>query len=145
MKLNTINIEEYNNKSISHRTLAMNIANDPLTRSTFYDFNNYIVKVQSGSCVNKVYVCSKDGRNIGIITLELLDSKYELSYAIDSNARGYEYEETILNEVSEYLLHKKGLFPLYLLIKPDNQISKVVASRSGYKKVDNTNNYIRNI
>lgn len=125
---NLFKLEKYDETLIDHKSVIIALANDILTRESFYDLEKYLQDQE------EIYIINLRGVYVGFISYYIIMSKPYISYGILPMYRKNHIASLILNEFSEDYLNNKPSDNVYLIINEKNNLSKGVASFAGFKK-----------
>jgi len=142
MQLDNFILKDYYDLDIEHKTVAVNLYNDPDVKRYFSDFLYYIelsLNRYKENFKNRVYVVYYGNENysypVGMLILNVYGDKYELSYAILKEYRGEHLATMLLQEYTEYFFDKyKDIDKIYLHINTKNTGSIKVALYSNFVK-----------
>lgn len=131
VKLDNFCLEEYNSHNQDHKTVIIELCNDPfgqlylgdLEYQTEEDIHSYIVYY------------GKSDEPVGYISLTVKEERYEISYGDRPKFRGQHLGALLLQEFSEALFERyPEIDTLTLIINNLNTSSKKTADLAGYIK-----------
>ena len=146
MKLDNFELEYFDNNNFEHKKLLVELNND----HDFFEFMgsvnlflDYTIKHGKENGIDEFFVVKYNNEVIGLITINLIDDKYEISYAILPQYRHEYLASLLLQEFSEEIFNKYSYVDkIYLQISQKNMGSRKVASIVGFQKEKPTRYYI---
>lgn len=135
--MENIDFEDYRTSNIRHRTIMMNLNNDPEVARFFYDFHGYVISALTNRYLNqktRVLVVSFDGEDVGMIFINDVMDKIELAYAILPDKRKKGYGHKMLEYFVEYVRTMYDDTEIFLSINQKNIASIKTALSVGFVK-----------
>ena len=134
-------LESFNYNNIEHLKTILMFNQDEeinkyiiITSDSFNEILKYYSLTDEESIYNKFYMVKlTTGEIIGSIELDGTKNDLYINYCILKPYRGNGYCTTLLKEITKYLSNE--LSTISLLIKEENQKSKNVAIKAGYKMI----------
>jgi len=135
MELDSFRLEEYNQKDLTHRTVAIELAND-VNGNYCFDIDYQVSELKKYKPPhNKAYIVYYLDIAVGYISLVHKEDRYEVSYSIVPKYRGHHLATILLKEFSNKVFEiYSEIDKITLLISRFNTPSKKTALAAGYKK-----------
>lgn len=142
MVLDNFILEEYNNHDFEHKKLVSKLNND----ASVYRFLG-IIEMYINNClkqgeingIDTFYVAKYNNEVIGFIALNVIEDKFEISYAILPEYRKEYLASLLLQEFSEAIFSQYNYVDkIYLQINQQNIGSIKTATLVGFEKEKST-------
>jgi len=137
IKTDSFELHEYDSSNVDDRKTIITLFNDDKTRLFLGNIDAFIDNVRNNKDIySNVYIASFKGEHIGLISLNYLQSKYEICYAILPEKRRQGLASLLLGEFTEYVFNNTDIKDLYLYINTANKSSLLVAYNNDYTKTN---------
>ena len=141
MKLDNFNLEKYQEYNIEHKSVITLIDNDVASKQYLGDIflliNNTLKRYEENN-IDSIYIAYYNSNPIGFISLNILDEKAFVSYALLKEYQHQHLGALLLQEFSDKLFEIYNFDDIYLDINQKNIASIKTSSLVGFKKISST-------
>ena len=135
IKTDTFELHVYDSSNALDYKTIITLFNDEQTRLFLGNVVAFIENVRRNKDpFSEVYIAALNGESIGLISLNYLNTKYEICYAILPEKRKQGLASLLLGEFTEYVFNNTNIKDLYLYINTSNKSSLIVAYNNDYIK-----------
>lgn len=135
VKTKSFDLYEYDYNNLDLRSTLIKLSNDDSTKMFLGNLQIFIENVRKNfDPYSEVYIAYYHDNPIGLVSLNFLDSVYEICYAILPEMREKGFASSLLKEYTEYIFENTNIEELYLYINTANKVSAIVARNSGYER-----------
>lgn len=143
LQLDNFTLEPYSKNNIDHRSVVITLGNDQATKKYLGDLDYMIERIRQRrleNFVDEAYVVYYGGDYpIGILSLSVLEGKYEISIGILPEYRGQHLASLLLSEFTELTFEMyPELESISTQINPSNEGSIKSAMLAGYERKNKT-------
>lgn len=145
VELDSFDLESYFELSTIHKDVIFNLGIDNNTKKYLGDLNYLITRVRqrrNDNFIDEIYIVfNKEEISLGIMSLSIIDDKFEVSIGILPKYRGLHLASKMLGEFTNYIFSKyPNIDKIYGQINSANEASIKGAISAGFQR-EQTNLY----